>query len=104
MLSAPQKKGLGFAKDLFLICCVACRVGYPASGSCRDSHRESGVFSVVSPLSPVESSVPSEAYGPHTSLLLFGSISRKRIFTNSRNKAYTYCLQSITLWISWPFT
>jgi hypothetical protein len=59
--TAEREKGLGEAKALLQFCCVASRAGFCFLLHGRDSHRESGVFSVVSPLSPVESSVPSGA-------------------------------------------
>lgn len=60
---------------------------------CRDSHRESGVFSVVSLLSPVESSVPSGAQRAHTLLLRLGLMACKGIFYNSVRGTYAHCLQ-----------
>lgn len=54
------KKGRGYGRGPFCnFCCVAWRAGFTASCLLgRDSHRESGVFSVRSLLSPVESFCP----------------------------------------------
>lgn len=47
----------------------------------RDSHRESGVFSVVSLLSPVESiKPPIRAHGAHTLFVRLGDAGRKSFF------------------------
>ncbi len=44
----------------------------------RDTHRESGVFSIVSLLSPVDSSISSGALLAHKFLVRAGDVGRKQ--------------------------
>jgi len=48
----------------------------------RESHRESGVLSIVALQSPVESSISSGALGAHTHLLRLWVVACKGYFQN----------------------
>jgi len=62
-----------------------------------DSHRVSGVCSIVLLLGPVESSVPSGAQGAHTTLLLPGTVRRKENFQKSSKRTYPFAYLSFVL-------
>jgi hypothetical protein len=62
----PEKKGLGIVEAPFYLLLRCVEYGNRNHIYCwprffRNSHRKSGVFSFVALLSPVESSIPSEA-------------------------------------------
>jgi hypothetical protein len=61
-----HQKGLDQVEALFFFLAASRGEQFYRLLFARDSHRVRGVFSVVALLSPVESSIPSEALGAHT--------------------------------------